>query len=226
MHTNSSSRHTFRSLMLTIALLAPLGAGLAACSADSDDLSENHSSLDHKAGSPMDRSIPVGLKIPAVKVDASSMLKLGVDKHGNLQMPSVDQAKRPGWYSHSVTPGENGVSVLVARFRTPSGPALVPNGSLLKVADKIHIKRSDGETATFIITEVEQRDVKSISATSLDLKSKRPALLLITPGCAWTKKSAHHETNKGDKETVHERKGNHYCNIVFSADLMQRVAEK
>jgi hypothetical protein len=207
--------------MLALVLLAPLGAGLAACSAsDSADLSENHS-LDHKAGSPMDRSIPVGLKIPAVKVNASPMLKLGVDEEGNLQVPSIDQAERPGWYSHSVTPGENGVSVLVARFSTPRGPGLLPKGSLLKVGDKIHIKRSDGGTATFIITVVEQRNVKSIAATSLDLKSKRPELLLITPGCELTKKITHHETHKGDKSAGNETKGIDYCNVVFSARLTQ-----
>jgi hypothetical protein len=230
MHTHSSSHHAFRSLLLAIALLAPLSVGLAACSAaDFDGLSENDendSSLDYKAGPPMDKSIPVELKIPDAKGNPSRVLKLGVDKHGNLQVPPMEQAERPGWYSRSVTPGENGVSVLVARLSTQRGSALLPKGALLKVGDKINIKRSDSKTATFIITEVEQRHVKSIAAKSLDLKSNRPELLIIAPEAVSTKEVAHHKTGKGHKEAGSEAKEVDHYNVIFSAVLTQRDTEK
>jgi hypothetical protein len=223
MHTHSSSRFVFRCLMLAIALLALSGAGLTAFGVvDSEDLSQDHGSLDQKVGSPMPRSIPVGLRIPAVKVDTGAMLKLGVGKDGNLQVPSTRQAKRPGWYSHSVTPGERGVSVLVSRFIS----SFPRSGSFLKIGDDIHVKRSDGKTVTFTVTEVMQRNGKSIAATSLDLESKRPELLLIAPGGGSTNGNAHHETGKGNGETGKKAKGDDYYNVVFSAELMHEAAEK
>lgn len=66
------------------------------------------------------------MKIDAAGVDAKRMVDLEVDAAtGELGVPNADtDANSPGWWTGGVTPGEKGVSVLVAhsssRTSTPS----------------------------------------------------------------------------------------------------------
>lgn len=187
---------------MTAALVTSLGTGTMACSmSDAYDPATDHS-MNHKAGAPMKRSIPVGLRVPSMKVKASPVLKLGVDSKGNIEIPHFGQANKPGWYSHSVTPGENGVSVIVVRYNTPRGSTRLQNVVFLKVGEEIQVARADGKTAKFTITKVEQREVEKIALTSLDFSTRKPELRLIASGGSLLPKTSHHK--KHEDEQKHE----------------------
>ncbi|MER5888554.1 class F sortase [Streptomyces sp. NPDC001941] len=174
------------------ALAVALGGGLIACGQGSasgspaPDVSVTDSATTRPgkdtAGRPMKRSKPVRLAVPSAGVDASPVLDLGLDANQELQVPSVAQAERPGWYTGSVTPGEKGASVLVAHYDTAEGPALMRNVARVRTGDLIEVGRADGTTAEFRIREIQQVDKKAFPTRKVYGATDRPELRLITCG--------------------------------------------
>ncbi|MFF3980768.1 class F sortase [Streptomyces sp. NPDC001828] len=165
-----------------------LGGGLMACAHDPvakapDVHVRNAATTQAKAAvGPLRAAEPTRLVIPSAKVDASPVLRLGVDSAQELQVPPVDEAERAGWYTGSVTPGENGASVLVAHYDTANGPALMRNVKDMKVGDVIEVGRADGSTAVFRIRETQQVEKKDFPTHKVYGRTDRPELRLITCG--------------------------------------------
>ncbi|MEV6729657.1 MULTISPECIES: sortase domain-bontaining protein [unclassified Streptomyces] len=147
-------------------------------------------------------SKPTGMKIDAAGVDAKKMVGLKVDAAtGELGVPNADtDANSPGWWTEGVTPGEKGVSVLVAHFDTRHGPALMKDVKKIKLGDLIEVPREDGKTAKFKIREIEDVNKKDFPTGKVYGDTQRPELRLLT--CGGEIKDGH-RTN----------------NIIFYADL-------
>src|SRR5206468_11507199 len=65
-----------------------------------------------QAHTPLRRSLPVSVDIPAIGVH-SRLLRLGVNPNGTIRVPSVStRAGEAAWYKYSATPGQMGVSVI------------------------------------------------------------------------------------------------------------------
>ncbi|QRP45888.1 sortase domain-bontaining protein [Amycolatopsis sp. FDAARGOS 1241] len=58
-------------------------------------------------------SRPAALEIPAIGVDTSTIVGLGLTPDGALERPA--DARTPGWFTGGPTPGERGPAVLAAR---------------------------------------------------------------------------------------------------------------
>lgn len=141
------------------------------------------------------------MKVDAAGVDAKKMVDLKVDAAGELGVPDADtDANNPGWWTGGVTPGEKGVSVLVAHFDTKYGPALMRNVKDIKLGDVIEVPREDGRTARFKIREIEDVDKKAFPTAKVYGDTPRPELRLLT--CGGALKNGH-RTN----------------NVIFYADL-------
>lgn len=142
------------------------------------------------------------MKIDAAGVDAKRMVDLEVDAAtGELGVPNADtDANSPGWWTGGVTPGEKGVSVLVAHFDTKHGPALMKDVKKIKLGDLIEVPREDGRTAKFKIREIEDVNKKDFPTDKVYADTQRPELRLLT--CGGEIKDGH-RTN----------------NIIFYADL-------
>lgn len=149
------------------------------------------------------KSKPTGMKIDAAGVDAKKMVDLEVDATtGELGVPDADtDANSPGWWTGSVTPGEKGVSVLVAHFDTKHGPALMRNVKNIELGDVIEVPRQDGKTARFKIREIEDVDKKDFPTDKVYADTNRSELRLLT--CGGELKNGH-RTN----------------NVIFYADLV------
>ncbi|MBT2470264.1 class F sortase [Streptomyces sp. ISL-66] len=149
------------------------------------------------------KSKPTGMKIAAAGVDAKKMVDLKVDPaSGELGVPSAEtDANNPGWWTEGVTPGEQGVSVLVAHFDTKYGPALMKNVKDIELGDVIEVPREDGRTARFKIREIEDVDKKQFPTDKVYGATNHPELRLLT--CGGTLKNGH-RTN----------------NVIFYADLL------
>ncbi|MFG2643337.1 class F sortase [Streptomyces sp. NPDC048370] len=190
--TSTATRPPRRRLLVGSALALALGGGLLACStgagaapgALAPDVSVRNVSAAparHEAP-PMAASEPTRLVVPTAGVDTSPVLRLGLDAEGGLQVPSVDQAGRAGWYTGGVTPGENGPAVLVAHYDTAEGPALLRDVAKVRTGDLIEVGRADGSTATFEVREIQQVDKKDFPTNKVYGKTDRPELRLITCG--------------------------------------------
>ncbi|MGW5530924.1 class F sortase [Streptomyces xanthochromogenes] len=190
------------------ALALSIGGGLLACTPDPvakapDVRVRNAATAQAKAVvGPLRAAEPTRLVIPSAKVDASPVLRLGVDSAQELEVPPVDQAERAGWYTGSVTPGEKGASVLVAHYDTANGPALMRNVKNIKVGDVIEVGRADGSTAVFRIRETQQVEKKDFPTHKVYGKTDRPELRLITCGGPIVD-------------------GHRSANIIFYADLVK-----
>ncbi|MYW62589.1 class F sortase [Streptomyces sp. SID8379] len=161
--------------------------GLTACStghAPAGDVQVTNRSV-HQADrdtAALPRSRPVGLRIPSAGVDTSSMLDLTLGPGRQLEVPPVDRAGQPGWWSGSVTPGQRGVAVIVAHYDTKNGPALMKNVARIKIGDKIAVPRADGRTATFRVREIQQVAKENFPTRKVYGATGGPQLRLITCG--------------------------------------------
>ncbi|MCX4780612.1 class F sortase [Streptomyces sp. NBC_01264] len=131
---------------------------------------------------PMAASAPVRVRIPAAGVDASPLLSLGLAADGTVEVPSVADGDRIGWYDKGVTPGETGPAVLIGHFDTARGPAVLKDVAKVRVGDEVTVSRKDGSTAVFRVRELEQVDKKRFPTDKVYGNTARPELRVITCG--------------------------------------------
>ncbi|KQX16602.1 peptidase C60 [Streptomyces sp. Root431] len=131
---------------------------------------------------PLSRSLPVRVRVPAAGVDTGPVLELGLAADGTVEVPSVEDADRIGWYDKGVTPGETGPAVLIGHFDTARGPAVLKDVSRVRVGDEIAVTRADGKVAVFRVRELEQVDKKTFPTAKVYRDTTRPELRLITCG--------------------------------------------
>lgn len=186
--TPTKKRRRATHIAAAATLTAALGVGLLACGqgsgAPAPDVKVHNAAAAPatKPHAPLEESRPTGLRIPAAGVDATSMLDLDVGADGALDVPPVDKAEEPGWWTGGVTPGEKGAAVIVAHYDTAKGPALMKNVERVRMGDKIEVPRADGSTATFTVRETEQVDKKNFPTHKVYGATDRPELRLLTCG--------------------------------------------
>ncbi|MFI9236265.1 class F sortase [Streptomyces sp. NPDC053079] len=168
-------------------LVLALGGGLLACGGAKTGNAGAHVSATTAARpastvAPLPASKPVRVSVPAASVDTGPILELGLADDGTVEVPSVEQADRIGWYDKGVTPGETGPAVLIGHFDTAKGPAVLKNIARLKVGDPITVGRADGSTVTFTVRELQQVDKKDFPTRKVYGNTDRPELRLITCG--------------------------------------------
>lgn len=127
-------------------------------------------------------SRPVRVRIPAAGVNTGPVLGLGLAADGTVQVPSVAQADRIGWYDQGVTPGETGPAVLIGHYDTVDGPAVLRNVGRIAPGDKIYVDRADGRTAVFAVRALQQVDKKAFPTQRVYGDTDRPELRLVTCG--------------------------------------------
>ena len=132
-----------------------------------------------RAGAPMRASRPVSLSIPSLGIDAP-IENLGTDDDQRLQTPSDPQAA--GWYRGSSTPGAAGAAVIAGHVTWSQQPAVFFRLGRLSPGQRVRVKRADGGTAVFVITEIEEYAKADFPTSRVYRPGIRPALRLITCG--------------------------------------------
>ena len=102
----------------------------------------------------VDQTAPVRLEIPEIGLDRR-LLRLGLDEHEKLQVPTMAQADQPGWYRYSPTPGDIGPSVIAGHVDSTDGPAVFYRLRELEKGDTIRVRRADGRLAVFVVDRVQ-----------------------------------------------------------------------
>lgn len=130
----------------------------------------------------MPASEPVRVRIPSAGVDASPVLGLGLAADGTVEVPSVADADKIGWYTKGVTPGQTGPAVLIGHLDTARGPAVLKDVSRVRTGEEITVSRADGSTAVFRVRELEQVGKKEFPTAKVYGDTARPELRVITCG--------------------------------------------
>ncbi|MGW8954056.1 class F sortase [Streptomyces sp. NPDC055709] len=136
------------------------------------------------------RSVPVRLRIPAIRVDAP-MMNLALNKNGALEVPPADKAGFAGWYSKGPAPGESGAAIVAGHVDTPTGRAVFFRLGALTKGSAIEITRLDGRTAFFTVDAVEVYAKRTFPNQKVYGNAAAPQLRIITCGGGYRKKAGY-----------------------------------
>ncbi|WP_116949642.1 class F sortase [Jiangella endophytica] len=95
---------------------------------------------------PVDDTVPVRVRIPAIGVD-SALETLHRADDGRLAAPDDWQAA--GWFADGPVPGAPGPAVIAGHVDSPDGPAVFADLARLRTGDRVEVELSDGEVAVF-----------------------------------------------------------------------------
>lgn len=128
------------------------------------------------------RSTPTTISIPRIGVDASIM-SLGTNPDGTVQVPPLEQAQRAGWYEPGPSPGEVGNAVIVGHVDSAAiGPAVFFSLGALQPGDTITVTREDGQRVTFTVESVKAYPKTEFPTEQVYGPSDRPGLRVVTCG--------------------------------------------
>jgi LPXTG-site transpeptidase (sortase) family protein len=127
---------------------------------------------------PMKRSVPTRVVIPAIGVN-STLMDLGLEKDGTLETPPG--AFPAGWFTGAPTPGELGPAIIVGHVRYNT-PGVFARLSDMRRGDQVDVKRRDGSTARFRVTRVEHFAKSSFPTAKVYGNIDHAGLRLITCG--------------------------------------------
>nr|WP_091607715.1 class F sortase [Micromonospora mirobrigensis] len=130
----------------------------------------------------LERSTPTTISIPRIGVNASIM-SLGTNPDGTVQVPPLEQAMTAGWYSPGASPGEVGNAVVVGHVDSAKiGPAVFFDLGALQPGDTITVGRQDGRSATFTVDEVRSYPKTAFPTERVYGPNDRAGLRVVTCG--------------------------------------------
>lgn len=101
------------------------------------------------------RAVPVSVDIPSIAA-RSTLMPLGIDAQGALQVPPVQTPMQAGWFTGAPTPGEVGPALIVGHVDGNRQPGIFYRLDDLRPGDPILVHRADDTTARFAVEHVEQ----------------------------------------------------------------------
>ncbi|GAA4095967.1 class F sortase [Nonomuraea soli] len=122
--------------------------------------------------------VPKSLDIPSLDLEAP-LIKLGVTKSGEMELPPYSKPKVAGWYKGSAVPGDKGASVIVGHVDTQTEPAVFYKLRQLRKGSVVRVERSDGKTVEYKVTAIEQIDKDRFPAERV---YEQDGLRLVTCG--------------------------------------------
>jgi len=145
------------------------------------------------AGAPVvARSVPVGLRIPAIGV-STSLSTLGLNPDKTVEVPTKYQ--EPGWYRLGPTPGQVGSAVILGHVDDKLGPAVFYRLRTLKAGDKVDVSLANGVIAHFVVKTVETYPKDTFPAQLVYTSHGYSALQLVTCGGTFNAATGHYESN-------------------------------
>lgn len=139
---------------------------------------------------PLPPSVPVGVRIPSIKVKAP-LMKVGLDDKGWIQAPPPENDNLAGWYRDAATPGSRGTAVIVGHVDNTSGPSVFYDLGALRRGRSISVTREDGRTAVFSIYGIEVFDKDAFPGERVYGDTGYPELRVITCGGGYSKETGY-----------------------------------
>jgi sortase (surface protein transpeptidase) len=134
---------------------------------------------------------PTAIDIPAIGVH-HTLMQLGLNSDGSLQVPPLTQPGIPGWYRNSPAPGQVGPSIIVGHIDGTTGAeGVFYNLGALRPGDTVQVTRSDNTVAVFRIDGVNKYAKSSFPTLTVYGNTANSQLRLIT--CAGPFKNQHYQ---------------------------------
>jgi sortase (surface protein transpeptidase) len=128
------------------------------------------------------RSVPLRLNIPGIDVH-TSLISLGLQKDGTVQVPPLKGNAPAGWYKGLSTPGEAGASVILGHVDSAKdGPAVFYRLRDLRPGMKLSVDRADGRTVSFVVRSVARYSKKDFPTSTVYGDRPGAELRLVTCG--------------------------------------------
>ena len=141
------------------------------------------------------RSKPVALDIPSIDVH-SSLLSLGLNADGTIEVPSGTSYDEAGWYRFSPTPGSLGPAVILGHVSSGArGASVFFELALLRPGDRVRVTRRDRSIAVFEITGVGRYPKDRFPTQLVYGNTDHAALRLITCGGSFDPSTGHYRDN-------------------------------
>lgn len=175
-----SVRATLAAAMVAVPLFGPLRPVLVADEVQPVSVSVAPSAQVVAIDQPAPVARPVGLAIPAIGVNETTMVDLGLDAEGRLTAP--EDFARAGWFVNGPAPGAPGPAVIVGHVDSRQGPAVFFRVRELKPGDEILVPRADGSTARFLVDAVRQYPKDAFPADEVYGATADAQLRVITCG--------------------------------------------
>lgn len=140
------------------------------------------------------RSKPVAIDIPAIGV-RSSLISLGLNADGTVQVPSGNSYDRAGWYKYSPTPGSVGPAVILGHVSGADGASVFFKLRELRPGNKVMVARKDGSVAVFTIKRVRHYPKNRFPTELIYGNTNHAGLRLITCGGLFDSSTGHYLDN-------------------------------
>jgi hypothetical protein len=124
---------------------------------------------------------PATVDIPRISAH-STLIPLGLDDHGALQVPDVRYPEQAGWYSLGVKPGQIGPAIIVGHVDGAGRAGVFYRLKELATGDEINVSLADGRTLTFKVSLVEKVLKSDFPTSKVYGDVDHPALRLVTCG--------------------------------------------
>ncbi|HET6502333.1 MAG TPA: class F sortase [Amycolatopsis sp.] len=112
----------------------------------------------------------------------STLVPLGLNPDGTIQVPPVSTPRQAGWYSYGPTPGEIGPAVIVGHVDGNNQKGIFYRLKELAPGDRISVSRKDGSAVVFVVREVDQVDKDAFPENLVYGNTSDAELRLITCG--------------------------------------------
>jgi hypothetical protein len=170
--------------------LRPVAAGVAALPAPTEPIVAPPPSAAAKVPSPVSLTIPlIGVK--------TNLITLGLAAGGAMQVPSSTTVA--GWFTGSPRPGAVGSSIIVGhvdgRVGSTEARGVFFRLNTLKAGDDVFVKRADGTTAEFRVTEIQTYLKDHFPTQTVYGPTPDAQLRLITCGGAFDSATRHYLSN-------------------------------
>ena len=170
--------------------LRPVAAGAAALPVPTAPIVAPPQSAAAKVASPVSLTIPlIGVK--------TNLITLGLAAGGAMQVPSSTTVA--GWFTGSPRPGAVGSSIIVGhvdgRVDSTEARGVFFRLNTLKAGDDVFVKRADGTTAEFRVTEIQTYLKNHFPTQTVYGPTPDAELRLITCGGAFDSATGHYLSN-------------------------------
>ena len=135
---------------------------------------------------------PQSLTITQIGV-STRLVTLGLTAQGAIQVPATTAVA--GWYAHSPLPGAVGPAIILGHIDSYRGPGVFFRLAELRPGDAIYVRRSDGSTVSFRVTEVQTYLKDQFPTQSVYGPTPDAELRLITCGGAFDSSTGHYLSN-------------------------------
>jgi hypothetical protein len=136
---------------------------------------------------------PVAISIPALGV-AGPLEDLEADPV-TRELAAPDDPSVAGWYAAGVVPGDTGPAVVGGHVDSRSGPGVFFGLRRLAPGDPVEIRRSDGRTIRFTVTDVRRYPKDRFPTDAVYGPAPAPELRLVTCGGVFDRAARSYQDN-------------------------------